>query len=128
MRKIQEQVAKLKSPDLKSNASSAELPLGVPASYWLDLREYDAAKSARSIEVRLLILQGERDYQVTMQDFEGWKLALAGLHSVTFRSYPTLNHLFMNGSGRSQPAEYQIAGHVSPEVVADITAWILNPS
>jgi hypothetical protein len=34
----------------------------------------------------MLILQAERDYQVTMEDFAVWKKALAGRSNVTFCS------------------------------------------
>ena len=43
----------------------------------------------------MLILQGERDYQVTQADLEGWRCALRGRRDVTIKSYPTLNHLVM---------------------------------
>jgi fermentation-respiration switch protein FrsA (DUF1100 family) len=74
----------------------------------------------------MLVLQGERDYQVTMDDFKRWRDALTGRSSVTFKSYPALNHLFMPGKGPSIPAEYQQPGHVAEEVVRDIAAWILR--
>jgi len=35
----------------------------------------------------MLILQGERDYQVTMPEFARWKAALAARTDVTFHSY-----------------------------------------
>ncbi|HJX28046.1 MAG TPA: hypothetical protein VJ885_09045, partial [Thermoanaerobaculia bacterium] len=74
----------------------------------------------------LLILQGERDYQVTMADFEAWKRALAGRKDVTFKSYPVLNHLFMEGEGKSAPLEYQKAGHVAQAVIEDVAGWIAS--
>lgn len=98
---------------------------GAPASYWLDLRGYDPAASAKSLKQPMLILQGERDYQVTMaDDFAKWKAALGGKTGVTFHTYPALNHLFMAGTGKSVPAEYEVAGHVPVEVITDIAAWI----
>ena len=53
----------------------------------------------------MLILQGERDYQVTMQDFAGWRRALGSRKDVTFISYPKLNHCFIEGAGKCTPAE-----------------------
>ena len=100
---------------------------GAPASYWLDLRGYDAPSAAKVLTQRLLVLQGERDYQVTMAEFERWKASLAGRATVTFRSYPELNHLFIAGTGKSVPAEYQTAGHVADAVIRDIAAWVLHP-
>jgi len=56
-----------------------------------------------------------------MADFALWM----GIGSpVEGRSYPTLNHLFMDGVGPSSPAEYEVPGNVAAEVIEDIAAWI----
>jgi len=55
----------------------------------------------------MLILQGERDYQVTMDDFQGWKKYLSVRATVEFKTYPKLNHLFEEGDGKSTPQEYE---------------------
>ncbi len=118
-----EQAAKVKS--LKpEDANSTTVAFGVPASYWLDLRGYDPAESAKALKQPLLILQGERDYQVTMEDFKRWNAALAGKSNVTLKSYPGLNHLFIAGTNRSTPLEYEQPGHVDVRVVEDIASWI----
>ena len=73
----------------------------------------------------LLVLQGGRDYQVSPTlDFESLKAGLAGKANAIFKLYPELNHLFIAGQGASTPAEYEIPGHVDPQVVADIAAWL----
>jgi len=69
-------------------------------------------------------LQGGRDYQVTTEDFEEWKIALSARENVEFKLYPTLNHLFIEGEGPSTPAEYEIAGHVAERVIDDMANWI----
>jgi len=109
-----------------NDASSPKSIAGAPAAYWLDLRGYDPPAAAKALTRPLLILQGERDYQVTMDEFAKWKVALDGRPNVTFHSYPALNHLFIAGTGRSLPAEYAMAGHVSEDVVGDIAAWIAS--
>jgi uncharacterized protein len=98
--------------------------LNAPASYWLDLKGYDPTALAKKLAVPMLILQGERDYQVSMKDFALWKAALGSRKDVTLRSYPALNHLFMAGEGKSLPAEYNKAGHVAPEVIEDIAKFV----
>ncbi len=60
------------------------------------------------------------------KDFAGWQAALEGLSNVTLKLYPELNHLFIAGEGLSLPAEYEVEGHVSQEVIDDIAAWILG--
>jgi dienelactone hydrolase len=97
--------------------------LGATPAYWLDLRGYDPPAAARTLKIPLLVLQGERDYQVTMAEYERWKSALAGA-TATFRSYPALNHRFMAGTGTSLPAEYLIPSHVADDVIRDIAAFI----
>jgi len=121
---IQAQAAFVKSDSLTPNTPRAKLPLGMPARYWLDLRGYHPAESAKLLDRPMLILQGERDYQVTMENFQAWKNALGGRTDVTFISYPELNHLFIEGKGKSSPDEYNKPGHVSQKVIGDITAWI----
>ena len=118
--KMAETIAALKPED----AATGRLVGGAPASYWLDLRGYDPPAAAKAVHVPMLVLQGERDYQVTMEEFARWKAALAGRPDVTFHSYPGLNHLFLPGSGKSLPAEYDRPAHVDEAVVNDIAAWI----
>lgn len=108
-----------------TDAPNPERIFGATASYWLDLRGYDPPTAAAQVKYPMLVLQGERDYQVTMEEFSRWKSALAGRTDVSFHSYPTLNHLFVAGIGKSVPAEYNTPGHVSEEVVRDIATWIL---
>ena len=100
--------------------------ISAPASYWLDLRDYNPPIEAQKLKVPMLVLQGERDYQVTMEDFAKWKAAVGSRGAVTLKSYSELNHLFMAGAGPSAPAEYMTAGHVAEEVVRDISAWVTS--
>ncbi len=100
--------------------------LGMKASYLLDLRGYDPTTPAKSLNVRMLILQGERDFQVNMSEFALWKSGLAGKKDATLKSYPALNHVFVAGEGKSTEAEYRKPGHVAPEVIDDIAKWILQ--
>jgi dienelactone hydrolase len=121
--KIKQQVAKLKDPQTTDATPAAEMPLGVPAHYWLDLRGYRASEDARTLKLPMLIVQGERDYQVTMQEYQGWKI-LSARKDVQLKSYPKLNHLFLEGEGKSLPAEYAKSGNVAKYVVDDLAAWI----
>jgi len=118
------QVAKVKDPALSVDTPAGGLPLGIPAAYWLDLRGYDPPAAAAGLAMPVLVLQGGRDYQVTTGDYDLWKAALGGRADADFKLYPDLNHLFMTGSGKSAPAEYEIASHVAAQVVADIATWI----
>ena len=117
---LRQEIAKVKA--LQPGATGSVL--SAPASYWLDLKGYNPPEAAKALSRPLLVLQGERDYQVTLDNFEAWKKALGDRKDVTFKSYPRLNHLFIEGEGQSGPAEYQKPGHVAEAVVADIAGWI----
>jgi dienelactone hydrolase/predicted small lipoprotein YifL len=125
VKELEAQVARVKDPNLSADTPAADLLLGIPAGYWLDLRDYHPAEAARELAQPMLILQGGRDYQVTEVDFEGWQATLDDHPDVTFKLYPDLNHLFMVGEGMSVPAEYDQPGNVAGPVISDIAAWIL---
>lgn len=121
---IKKSISVLEDPEALALAEDKDLPLGLPAEYWKALLDYDLKTVVRALSMPILVLQGERDYQVTMEDFSGWKEVLSGKPSVSYKSYPRLNHLFMEGDSKSTPAEYEKAGNLSGEVVADIAAFI----
>nr|WP_161598012.1 alpha/beta fold hydrolase [Dethiobacter alkaliphilus] len=121
---MQLRVERVKDPDLSLDTPADKLPLGMPASYWLYLRDYNPAETAKTLSVPVLILQGERDYQVTMEDFTIWQDELSSRTDVAFKSYPGLNHLFMKGEGPGNPNEYMQPGNVAQEVVDDIVSWL----
>jgi uncharacterized protein len=122
--KLERQVKMVRNPLLNIETPATELPLGLNASYWLDLNNYDQISAAKNAEIPIFILQGERDYQVTKKDFEIWKKELENIKDVKFKLYSDLNHLFMEGSGDSNPEEYNLSGNVSLIVIKDLTRWI----
>ena len=95
-----------------------------PASWWHSLRGIDPPTEAARLPMPVLALQGERDFQVTMEDFGAWQRAVAAQPRSRAVAYPALNHLFIAGTGRSHPNEYALAGHVAVEVIDDIARWI----
>ena len=122
---ITRQAAAVDDPALSESTPDSDLPFGVPAAYWLDLRDYDPPAAAAALGKPLLIVQGGRDYQATVaDDLSRWQAALDGRPDVTIQVYPADNHLFFPGEGPSSPAEYEPAQHVDPAVVAGIAAWL----
>jgi dienelactone hydrolase len=121
--KATEQLAK-KVKDL--NFKEGEVIIGAGKAYWQDLAQYDDVTTAQSLTIPIIILQGERDYQVTMEDFNRWEKGLKGKNNVIFKSYPGLNHLFIFGTNKSTPDEYMQPGHVAKTVIEDIAAWITS--
>lgn len=101
-----------------------QIKAAAPQIYWDYLDKYAPVMTACSLSVPMLFLQGERDYQVTMQDFAMWKLGMFGKTNATFQSYPTLNHCFMQGTGKSTPMEYNHPARVYGKVMEDIAKWV----
>jgi len=117
-------LASLKPGTMDPDKVLQQLRRAAPEAYWTDFDAYKPAQTAATLTIPMLILQGERDYQVTLADLQGWRDALHDRAVVTIKSYPTLNHLFQPGEGKSTPAEYERAGHIPDFVLDDIAAWI----
>jgi len=122
--KMKKDAARLMDPKLSPEDFASGTLLGATFSYWKSLRGLEPNATAMKIEQPLLILQGGRDYQATMEDFALWTKALAGRKNTQLKSYPNLNHLFMEGEGKAKPAEYEKEGHVTQGVIDDIAAWV----
>jgi dienelactone hydrolase len=120
----EQSAAEIRDPNLKPGVDVHFLGITIPSVYFLDLRTYHAPEVAAALHIPMLILQGDRDYQVRMADFDGWKKALDKNPAVTFKVYPGLNHMFMPGTGSSSDAEYLHPSHVPPDVLQDVEAWI----
>jgi dienelactone hydrolase len=120
------QAALVESPDLSPSTPANTLPFGYSGAYWLDLRGYDPVATAAALGKPMLVLQGGRDFQVTVaDDLSQWQAGLEHRPEVTIRVYEADNHLFFSGAGLSTPAEYEPAQHVDPAVVADIAEWLM---
>jgi uncharacterized protein len=120
-----EQARRVDSPELCPSTPASALPFGIAAPYWLDLRGYKPVEVAATLDIPMVIMQGGRDYQVTVTgDLAAWSGGLAHRPDVTIRVYPSDNHFFFTGTGRSTPAEYEPAQHIDPAVVADIAGWL----
>ncbi len=109
-------------PDTKTFVDSFMQRL--PEGYRNMLNEYNQVNTARKLSLPILVLQGERDYQVTMEDYGLWRFGLFRNANVQFKSYPALNHLLQEGSGKSTPYEYQYAAPVPAYVMDDIVRFI----
>ena len=99
---------------------------GVYSSYWKWLAAYDILKAAGEIEAPVLLLQGEEDYQVTMEDFGIWKDAFGDRANWQMISYPGLTHVFMPGQKAAGSAAYAGEGRVQEDVIRDIASFITS--
>ncbi|MGN9783207.1 alpha/beta hydrolase family protein [Nonomuraea sp. ZG12] len=113
-------------PGLTPSTPAESLLFGWSAAYWLDLRGYDPVATAAAVDRPMLILQGGRDYQVTVEDdLPGWRTGLGHRADVTIHVHDADDHLFFPGEGPSTPAGYEPAQHVDPAVVAEIAEWLV---
>ena len=123
--KISHQIENLHSKSFNLTTSKDNLPLGLSSPYWKSILDYKPLKDIQKVNIPTLIVQGERDYQVTMKDFELWKSGVQHKKKVKCISYPGLNHLFMTGTSPSTPQEYSIKGTVDTKVIKDIKDFIV---
>ena len=123
LKRVAEQVALVKSKDLSPDTPMEDLPLGINATYWLDLRDFDCVAETAKLGKPTLILAGEVDYQVPLEELDDWRKGLKGHPDAEIKSYPGLSHAFMPGTG--QASDYMIEANVDRPVVDDIANWLL---
>jgi len=110
---------------LRKESPGTVLLGGVGPIYFLSGLSYDEVATARSIPQPLLLLQGDRDYQVTVaNDLDVWLQGLMGRKGVTVVQFPKADHLFLDGSGAPTPLQYHKPGHVGRKVIGTIGSWI----
>jgi dienelactone hydrolase len=119
MAELSEKVARLKAGTLGSDRL-----LGAPQSYWKDVDRRDGIAMARKLGRPVLVLRGDRDYQVGAEDMDLWRKGLAGAPGAEVVVLPGLNHLFIAGEGKPGPAEYDTPGHVDARVIDKVAAFV----
>ena len=101
-----------------------KLPLTNDVRFWQAANNYNQVETAQNISSLILIMQGMRDYQVTPREYKIWQHKLHKKNNVSFKSYAKLNHLFLEGKGKSYPKEYESKGNIPQYVISDIAQWI----
>ena len=98
--------------------------LGIWKSYWKWLADYDILQATKEITQPVLLLQGEEDYQVTMEDFSIWQEALGDKANWKMVAYPGLVHVFIPGQKAEGSAVYSRTEKVDSRVISDIADFI----
>lgn len=112
---------------LPDSLNEDSLLLGIPLSYWSSLERHSAMAAISRVDLPILILQGDADFQVNPDtDYRLWQDMLAGRDNVFFHLYPGLNHLMMPTNGQRDISEYAVRGTVSEQVIQDIAGFILR--
>ena len=97
---LKQQLVNVKKLGTEEFDEAIPLPLGQPRSYWLFANAYKPVEVAAKLKLPIFVLQGERDYQVTMEDFGLWRSGLLRCKNAYFKSYPKLNHLLQEAAAR----------------------------
>lgn len=97
--------------------------------WYLHFMRYDPTEDLRKIKCPVFALNGEKDVQVDADmNLTAIRVTTTenGNKNVKTKSYPKLNHLFQNCQ-KGTVAEYgQLEETISPEVLKDMTDWILK--
>jgi pimeloyl-ACP methyl ester carboxylesterase len=104
---------------------------GIPGYYLYEMGQFDAAKLTIDLHLPTFILQGGKDFQVSVANgYDAWQKALGKQDFITYELYPELNHLMMAYTGdpalQGTVAEYNTPANVDPTVTQDIIGWILS--
>ena len=95
-----------------------------PAYWWYEQRDYIPSQVAKLQTERMLIIQGENDWQVSMNQFNGWKEELKERTNISYISYPNINHVLTEYEELSIGTEYYLPSNVSGKLIADMAKWI----
>lgn len=129
LKSIQQKAKDIRKGNFSKETPISQLLLGLNANYWLSLKNYQPIQTALYLpeQTRILVLQGERDYQVLYnKDFKLWNNKLKKRKGTQFYAYPTLNHYFLPGEGKSIPQEYEQYHPFFEKTLFDIIHWIKN--
>ena len=121
--KIFSDLDKLKDLDAMTDDDTV---LGIWKSYWKWMADYDILQVAKEITQPVLLVQGEEDYQVTMEDFGTWKETIGDRENWTLISYPGLIHPFIPGQKTEGNAVYTRSAKMDAAVIQDIADFILQ--
>ena len=99
---------------------------GVYSAYWKWLANYNILQAAEEITEPVLLLQGEEDYQVTMEDFRIWQDALGAKGNWRMISYPGLTHVFTAGQKTEGSAVYSRSDRMNAQVIQDIAGFVVQ--
>lgn len=97
---------------------------GAYPAYWKWFEDYDILQAAREITRPVLLLQGEEDYQVTMEDFGIWQENFGGKENWTLNSCPGLTHCFTPGEKTEGVNAYLGEKKMDAQVILDIAEFV----
>lgn len=109
----------------EATLDTKEVIFGISGRYWGSLNQIQMNEIMSQLQIPMLFLQGEADFQVKVEsDFAAWKELLKDHEEVQFIQFPSLNHLFMPTQGKHDITDYNVEAEVSQEVIDEIVQFI----
>jgi uncharacterized protein len=109
---------------LAGKATEADMRGQVPLPLFKDMLSRDPAGELKKVNIPVLILQGGKDSQVFPSDYEALKEIAATKPGSEAKLFPDLSHLFMPVQGEPNVNDAFQPGHVAPQVIETIAAWV----
>ncbi|MBS0217197.1 MAG: alpha/beta fold hydrolase [Proteobacteria bacterium] len=109
---------------IRGNARPDATALGMRVDYWRSVDAVDPVADNKALRVPVLLLHGDRDFQVPMEDWTTLQRAFGNNKRFAMKLYPSLNHMGIAGTGTPSVAEYAQPGHVDSGLIADVATWI----
>ena len=110
-------------------AKTKKMGGGTTLYYFKEMGEHAAPGYLAGLDKPLLILQGQMDFQATLEkDFAAYQALVGDRNNVTMKVYEGLNHAFVPSIyGKNimkARQEYNVERHIGHEVIGDIAGWI----
>ncbi|RPK07111.1 Malonyl CoA-acyl carrier protein transacylase [Bacillus subtilis] len=121
-----EQLKLLEDPNLDMDQPPATFSLEPSIQWWYSLKDYIPGEIAAQQNVPLLILQGGRDLNIPVKNFESWKQILSHREDIEFMLYRKLNHMYVEGEGMFTFGEYMKPANIPKYVIGDIVEWLMK--
>jgi alpha-beta hydrolase superfamily lysophospholipase len=101
-----------------------QLPLGLTASFWKYLENYNLADYASKLNKPMLFLQGTNDFQTSDKDWQIWEELFGKKQQTTMMRLQGLNHLFHQSSANPTQEDYLKIGSVDKTLIEVIFNWL----
>lgn len=99
--------------------------LAATAGYYDEIDNLNTIESIKELNIPVLILQGDSDYESTVDDYMIFMNALWTKINVYFQILPGLDHYFRRVSREmSTPDDYYEFRHVDRELIDSLFSWI----
>lgn len=115
---------KIMSPDYNTK-SKITLP-GTSARYWLTDKNLNNLAVAKTLKLPILLVQGGRDYNVTMKEYNMWLEGMKGNSNFKPVLLDELDHQFFTGSGLANPKDVVKPNHASEKAIKSVVDFINN--